>query len=114
MGKPRNDFFIKILFRIFEGFLAKQSTFYKVGAGGGADPEDLEGFFVFGELGEVLFGEGFLDGFLVGGVDEGDAGAFEAGTGEASAIDSGEGAHDVVDGDELWGATLVIMDGALA
>ena len=50
----------------------------------------------------------------MGRIDQGDAGAFEAGTGEASAIDSGEGAHDVVDGDELGGATLVIMDGALA
>ena len=46
----------------------------------------------------------------MGWVDEGDAGAFEAGTREAPAIDSGEGAHDLVDGDEFGGTTLVVVD----
>ena len=77
-------------------------------------PEDLEGAFVFGELLQIFLGEGLLDGFLVGGIYESDAGTFEASTGEAAAIDSGEGTHDLVDGDELRGAALVIVDAGLA
>ena len=74
----------------------------------------MEGAFVLGELGEVALGEDFLDFCFVGRVDEGDAGAFEAGTTEAAAIDAGEGAHDLVDGDELGGAALVVVDAGLA
>lgn len=87
---------------------------YKTSSVVGANPENLEGLFVFGELFQIFFGEDFLDVGLIGWVDQGDAGTLEASTRETSAIDSGEGAHDVVDGDELGGATLVVVDGALA
>ena len=80
----------------------------------GLDPEDLEGALVFGELGEVFLSEDFFDILFVGGIDESDAGTLETGTREAAAIDSGEGAHDLVDGDELGGATLVVVDAGLA
>ena len=90
------------------------SIIQKTGTIVGLDPEDLEGFFVFGELLEVAFGEDLFDILFVGGINEGDAGAFEAGTREAPAIDSGEGAHNLVDGDEFGGATFVVVDGGLA
>ena len=80
----------------------------------GLHPEDLEGVFVFGILLEVGLGEatGYL--FLVGWVNESDDSSLEAGAGEATTIDALHRADDVVDGDELRGAALVVVDGALA
>ena len=86
----------------------------KAGTVVGLNPEDLEGAFVLGELGEVALGEDLLDFCFVGRVDQGDAGAFEAGTREATAVDAGEAAHDFVDGDELGGAALVVVDAGFA
>ena len=50
----------------------------------------------------------------MGGVDERDAGALEAGTREAASVDTGQLAHNLVDGDELGRTALVVVDGALA
>ena len=50
----------------------------------------------------------------MGRIDQGDAGALETGTREATAIDTGESAHDIVNGNELGGATLVVMDAGFA
>ena len=80
----------------------------------GLDPEDTEGVLVLGELGEVALGEGLLDGVFLLGVDHGNDGSLEAGTGEAATIDAGEVLHDLVDGDELGGAALVVVDAGLA
>ena len=79
----------------------------------GLYPVDLEGVLVFGELFEITGGEFAGDVLFLGGIDEGDAGSLEAGTGETATIDTGQGAHDVVDGDEFRTATLVIMDAGL-
>ena len=60
---------------------------------------DFEGFAVFGEHAEVLLGDAFADGILLTGIDQGDAGAFEAGTTEAATVDALGLTHNVVDGD---------------
>ena len=87
---------------------------YETGTVVGTDPEDLEGALVFGELSEVFLGEGLFDGLFIGGIDEGNAGAFETGTRETTTIDTGETAHNLVDGDEFGRAALVVVDAGLA
>ena len=87
---------------------------YKSGAVVGEDPEDLEGALVFGELFQISFGEHFFDVGFIGGIDQGDAGAFETGTREATAVNTGERTHDVVDGNEFGRAAFIVVDGALA
>lgn len=74
----------------------------------------LIGFLVLREFREVLLAHALLDRVAAGGVDEGDAGALEAGTAEAAAVDAGGAAHGFVDGDELRGAAFVVVDAALA
>ena len=107
-------FLLQDLSKIFERFLAKQSIIQESGTIVRTDPEHLEGAFVFGELLEIFLGQDLFDFSLMGRIDQGDTGTFETSTREASAIDSGEGAHDLVDGNELRGTTLVVMDGGLA
>ena len=75
---------------------------------------DFEGFAVFGEHAEVLLGDAFADGILLTGVDQGDAGAFEAGTTEAATIDALGLTHDVVDGYQFFATALVVLDAAFA
>ena len=72
------------------------------------------GFLVLRELCEVLVADTLLDRVAAGGIDEGDAGALEAGAAEAAAVDAGGAAHSLVDGDELRGAAFVVVDAALA
>lgn len=56
------------------------------------------------EGGEIGVGDLASDAVLVGGVDEGHAAAFEAGTREAATIDAGGLGHDLVEAD-LFGGT---------
>ena len=55
-----------------------------------------------------------LDAFLLGRIDQGDAGAFEAGAGEAAAVDAVGGEHGLVDGLELGAAAFVVVDAGVA
>ena len=84
--------------------------FNKAGAVVRVNPEDFEGFFVFGELLEITAGEFGFDVFFVGRIDKGDAGSFETCAGEAASPDTRQGAHDVVDGNKFGTATLVVVD----
>lgn len=77
-------------------------------------PEYFEGVFVFWIFCEVLLGQFFFDCFLVGWINKGDNGSLETGTRETTTIDSREGTHDVVDADELWGSTFVVVDRTFA
>ena len=76
--------------------------------------EARERALVFGILLQVSLCEFLLYLLLVGGVDDGDARTLEARSREASAPDTGQRAHDLVDGDELRAATLVVVDARLA
>jgi hypothetical protein len=78
------------------------------------NPVNLEGVLVFRELLQIALGEFALDIGLVGRIYQSDTGSLEAGTTETTAIDSGEGAHNLIDSNELGGATLVVMDTTLA
>ena len=53
----------------------------------------LERIPILRELRQVLFRDRLLDAFLLGRIDQGDAGAFEASAGEAAAIDAVGGEH---------------------
>jgi len=75
---------------------------------------DFEAVGVLGEHAEVLFGDALADLFFLRGIDQSDAGSLEAGTGETAAVDAVGLAHDVVDGYQLFTATLVVLDAALA
>ena len=75
---------------------------------------DFEGFAILGEHAEVLLGDTLADGILLTGIDQGDAGAFEAGTTETATVDTLGLTHDVVDGDQLFATALVVLDAALA
>lgn len=88
--------------------------FYKTGTIVGLCPINAKGLFILRELLEIFLREHPLYLCLIGRIDQGDAGALEAGTREAPAIDTREGAHDIIDGNELGGATLVIMDAGFA
>ena len=66
------------------------------------------------ELRQVLFRNRLLDAFLLGRIDQGDAGAFEAGAGEAAAVDAVGGEHGLVDGLELGAAAFVVVDAGVA
>ena len=55
-----------------------------------------------------------LDAVLLGRIDQGDAGAFEAGAGEAAAVDAVGGEHGLVDGLELGAAAFVVVDAGVA
>ena len=55
-----------------------------------------------------------LDAFLLGRIDQGDAGAFEAGAGEAAAVDAVGGEHSLIDGLELGAAAFVVVDAGVA
>ena len=55
-----------------------------------------------------------LDAYLLGWIDQGDAGAFEAGAGEAAAVDAVGGEHGLVYGLELWAAAFVVVDAGIA
>ena len=67
-----------------------------------------------GEALEVLAGDFLFDGAFLGGVDQGDAGALEAGAAEPAAVHAVGGEHGFVYGDELRGAAFVIVYGAFA
>ena len=55
-----------------------------------------------------------LDAILLGRIDQGDAGALEAGAGEAAAIDAVGGEHGLVDGLEFGAAAFVVVDAGVA
>jgi len=77
------------------------------------NPVNLEGALVLGELLKVALGQLLLDLRLMGRIHQGDASPFEACSRETTAINTWQGTHDLIDGDELWGATFVIMNGTL-
>ena len=74
----------------------------------------LERIPILRELQQVLFRDFMLDAFLLDRIDQGDAGAFEAGTGEAAAVDAVGGEHGLVDGLELGAAAFVVVDAGVA
>ena len=65
-------------------------------------------------LRQVLFRNLLPDAFLLGRIDQSDAGAFEAGAGEAAAVDAVGGEHGLVDGLELGAAAFVVVDAGVA
>ena len=75
---------------------------------------NLERAPILRELCQVLFRNRLLDAFLLGRIDQGDAGAFEAGAGEAAAVDAVGGEHGLVDGLELGAAAFVVVDAGVA
>ena len=74
----------------------------------------LERIPILRELRQVLFRDRLLDAFLLGRIDQGDAGALEAGAGEAAAVDAVGGEHGLVDGLELGAAAFVVVDAGVA
>ena len=74
----------------------------------------LERIPILRELRQVLFPDCLLDAFLLGRIDQGDAGAFEAGAGEAAAVDAVGGEHGLVDGLEFGAAAFVVVDAGVA
>ena len=74
----------------------------------------LERIPILRELRQVLFRDRLLDAFLLGRIDQGDAGAFEAGAGEAAAVDAVGGEHGLVDGLEFGAAAFVVVDAGVA
>ena len=76
--------------------------------------KDLERIPILRELRQVLFRNRLLDAFLLGRIDQGDAGALEAGAGEAATVDAVGGEHGLVDGLELGAAAFVVVDAGVA
>ena len=74
----------------------------------------LERIPILRELRQVLFRDRFLDVFLLCRINQGDAGAFEAGAGEAAAVDAVGGEHSLVDRLELGAAAFVVVDAGVA
>ena len=74
----------------------------------------LERIPILWELRQVLFRDRLLDAFLLGRIDQGDAGAFEAGAGEAAAVDAVGGEHGLVNSLELGAAAFVVVDAGVA
>ena len=74
----------------------------------------LERIPILRELRQVLFRNRLLDAFLLGRINQGDAGAFEAGTGEAAAVDAVGGEHGLVDGLEFGAAAFVVVNAGVA
>ena len=75
---------------------------------------NLERAPILRELCQVLFRNRLLDAFLLGRIDQGDAGAFEAGAGEAAAVDAVGGEHGLVDGLEFGAAAFIVVDAGVA
>ena len=76
-------------------------------------PEYLEGFFVFRELLQIFLCQGFLDVFLVDRINKCDTGTFETCSRETATIHTLHTSHYLIDGNEFWAATLVIVNTAL-
>ena len=75
---------------------------------------DFERVFVLRELSEIFFCDFFFYLFFLGRVHQGNAGAFEAGTGKAATIDAVCGEHGFVNGDEFRATTFVTVDAGFA
>ena len=75
---------------------------------------DFEGLGIFGEHTEILFGDMLPYLFTLCRIGEGDAGALETSSTEATAIDAIGLTHDIIDGYQLFTATLIVLDTALA
>ena len=75
---------------------------------------DFEGLSIFGEHTEILIGDMLTYLFTLCRIGEGDAGALETCSTETTAIDAIGLAHDIIDGDQLFATTLIVLDTALA
>ena len=73
----------------------------------------LEGVLILWELREVFLCDFLFNLFLLRGINEGNAGTFEACSRETTAIDAIRGEHGFVDGYQLRTTTLVVVDAAL-
>ena len=78
------------------------------------NPKDLEGVGIFWIFLEILLCEIALYLVLESGVNKCDDGSLESCARETAAIDPVHPAHDIIDGDKLGTATLVVVDAALA
>ena len=74
----------------------------------------LEGVLILWELGEVFLCYFLFYLFLLRGINEGNAGTFEACSRETTTIDAIRGEHGFVDGYQLRTTALIVMDAALA
>ena len=74
----------------------------------------LERIPILRELRQVLFRDLLLDAVLLCRIDQGDAGALEAGAGEAATVDAVGGEHGLVDGLEFRTAAFVVVDAGVA
>ena len=75
---------------------------------------DFECMLIFRELLKVASGQLSLYFFLIRRVYDGYTRPLEARSRETSTIDAWQGSHNLVDGNQLWRATLVVVDTALA
>ena len=75
---------------------------------------DFEGLGIFGEHTEILFGDMLTYLFTLCRISKSNACTLEACSTETTAIDAIGLTHDIIDGYQLFTATLIVLDTALA